>query len=100
MPLALRLGELSFAFYAFHYVPYEYTSSIGEVFPHSIGLAFVAALGLAIPAHHLVEVPVYQWVSRRLRKCDCHDDHVGLQRHSSRDWSRARRSAWRRTARN
>ena len=78
LPVALTMGELSFAFYAFHEAPLFYLSSIGEQFPRSAALAFVAALGLAIPGHHLVEVPVYQWVGRRLRRCDCHDDHVGL----------------------
>jgi peptidoglycan/LPS O-acetylase OafA/YrhL len=78
LPVALTMGELSYAFYAFHGVPKLYTASLGFPWPRSVALAFVATLGLAIPAHAYVEVPAYQWISKRLPKCDCHDDHVGL----------------------
>ena len=78
LPVAVRMGEISFSFYAFHGVPQFYLASIGLAFPPSAALAFVAALGLAVPAHCYVEVPFYQWATKRLPKCDCHDDHVGL----------------------
>ena len=78
LPVAVTMGEVSFAFYAFHLSPQIYVGSLGLSWPPSLGLAFVAALGLAVPAHYYVEVPVYQYCSRRLPKCDCSDDHVGL----------------------
>ena len=77
--VAVTMGELSFAFYTFHCVPLVYVVSIGLQFPPSVGLAFVAALGLAVPAHFYVEIPCYQWATRRLPSCGCRDDHVGLR---------------------
>jgi peptidoglycan/LPS O-acetylase OafA/YrhL len=76
--VAVTMGELSFAFYTFHLVPIVYVTSIGLQFPPSVALAFAAALGLAVPAHFYVEIPCYQWATRRLPKCGCRDDHVGL----------------------
>ena len=78
-PAMVRMGEVSFAFYSMHYVPLVYAQSIGQRFPSSGALAFAAALGLALPSHYHVEVPCYQWASRALPKCDCHDDHQGLK---------------------
>jgi peptidoglycan/LPS O-acetylase OafA/YrhL len=79
LPLAVTLGELSFAFYAFHLVPVIYARNIGLQFPPSAALTVAAALGLAIPAHFYVEGPVYRWAGKRLPRCSCQDDHEGLR---------------------
>ena len=78
-PAAVAMGEVSFAFYAVHYCFPTYVTSIGLQWQNSLALAFCAALGLAVPAHLYLEVPVYQFVSQRLPRCSCRDDHEGIR---------------------
>ena len=76
-----RMGELSYAFYAFHAVPFIYTVTVTQEqsMPSSFLIFFTSSLGLALVGHYYIELPFYQYASRRLAKCSCPDDHEGLR---------------------
>lgn len=66
-PVAVRLGEASFAFYLVHLPVIEATQAVlGWASPLALPLAFGGSLGLALALHRFLEEPLRERIRRRL----------------------------------
>jgi peptidoglycan/LPS O-acetylase OafA/YrhL len=76
-PFAVRLGEISFAFYLVHLTVLEAVGCIGLPHPLMIAISLVLTIGLAFALFYRVESPMRHWIRRiaarsrtRDRECD------------------------------
>ena len=66
LPVMVRMGVLSFAFYVFGLVPYHFSKGIGATLSDSAFVTCAGGLGLAVLAHEYIEKPAYRWAVQRL----------------------------------